>query len=189
MSVQIRIYTCPEWGAVPAKSPTVLCPPSVREIFHHTAGHHAEISLPASESQAEAFKYARDIQRFHMVTNGWNDSGHNFLICRNGMILQGRWRTVSAIQAKKMVVSAHCPGQNNQIGVEHEHLGNEAMTEAQFESTARLSAWISFRYGLKHPLPIHAHREYFATACPANLANDMSRTYARAQVILNNPNV
>jgi hypothetical protein len=38
-------------------------------------------------------------------------------------VLQGRWLTVSAIEAGHMVVSAHCPGQNGQIGIEHEHLG------------------------------------------------------------------
>jgi hypothetical protein len=110
-----------------------------------------------------------------MDSNGWIDSGHNFLVCRNGLILQGRWLTVSAIQAGHMVLSAHCPGQNQQIGIEHEHLGAEPMTAAQRDASGRLIAWISSNYGLKRALPLHPHSQYFATACPANLKADLPR--------------
>ena len=103
------------------------------------------IENPSTQSRAESERFAREIQAFHMK-QGWNDSGHNFLVCRNGLILQGRWLTVSSIQAQHMVRSAHCPGQNEQIGIEHEHLGNEEMTKQQREASARLMAWIADQY-------------------------------------------
>lgn len=188
MTVPIRIYTAPEWAAVPAKQEPAWCPASVRIIVHATAGHHPEISLPVDESLEEAMRYARDIQHFHMAPpplgRGWDDSGHNFLVCRNGVILQGRWRTVKAIEQRQMVVSAHCPGQNGQVGIEHEHLGAEAMTDQQRNSSARLIAWISDQYGHGSALPLQPHSAYFNTACPANLRGEIPRLASEANAIL-----
>lgn len=159
---------------------------SDKTIFHHTAGHHHELDTPGVESRDEAMQYARDIQNFHMDGNGWNDSGHNFLVCRNGLILQGRWLTVSAIQAGHMVSSAHCPGQNNQIGIEHEHFGSEEMTPEQKESSSNLMAWIAWHYERTKVLPSMPHSKYFPTSCPANLTEDILGIVGRAQIILNN---
>src|SRR4051794_36740410 len=113
MGVRIDIKTCPEWGARAPARDIEIVGKARRIIIHHTAGHHRELDDPADTSREEAIRYARDIQAFHMgPERGWIDSGHNFLVMRNGMILQGRWQTVSAIQAGRMVRSAHCPGQN-----------------------------------------------------------------------------
>lgn len=184
--VKINIITCPQWGARKPKAPPVMCGASVRIIGHHTAGHHAEIENPKDESRAEAMRYARDIQAFHMDDNDWNDSGHNFLVCRNGLILQGRWITVSAIEAGHMVVSAHCPGQNENVGIEHEHNGTESPTQAQLEASARLMAWIAAQYGRKTPLSLDPHRKYISTACPANLGNYFPQLVTMAATILKN---
>jgi hypothetical protein len=183
--VKCKIFRCADWGARKPKSGIELVPASKRIIFHHTAGHHREISHPKSESLQESIDFARSIQAMHM-RQGWNDSGHNFLVCRNGLILQGRWMTYAAIEAKHMVRSAHCPGQNEQIGIEHEHLGNEEMTKKQREASARLMAWIADQYGRRRVLPVEPHSKYFPTACPANLKDDISMIKKRAQHILDN---
>jgi hypothetical protein len=182
--VHLDIITCPQWNARPPKAEITLCGKSVRIIFHHTAGHHREISNPRDESVAEAIRYAQDIQHYHQDANGWIDSGHNWLVCRNGVILQGRWSTVSAIQHGHMVVSAHCPGQNTQIGIEHEHMGDEPMTPAQRVSSARLMAWIAWHYRRTKVLPVEPHRKYFSTSCPANIAADIPWIHAHAQKVL-----
>lgn len=183
MAVTCNVIRCHEWGALPPKQGIETVPAAKRIIFHHTAGHHPEISDPKTESITEAELFARNIQRAHMK-QGWIDSGHNFLVCRNGVILQGRWVTYSAIRAHHMVLSAHCPGQNGQIGIEHEHLGEEEMTKKQREASARLMAWIAFQYDRKQVLPVYPHSKYFVTACPANLKNDIPAIKARAQHIL-----
>jgi hypothetical protein len=180
----IDIITCPQWKARQPKQPITTAGPASRIIIHHTAGHHPEIETPGDESRDEAIRYAQDIQRFHMDTNGWIDSGHNFLVCRNGLILQGRWLTVSSIEAGHMVVSAHCPGQNSNVGIEHEHKGSEAMTDAQREASAQLIAWISGHYGRTTPLPLAPHHEFFATECPANLEAEIPHLTAMAASIL-----
>lgn len=184
--LNLEIITCPQWGAKKPKQGITTCGKSARTIFHHTAGHHKELGNPNNQSREESIGYARDIQNYHMNGNGWNDSGHNFLICRNGIVLQGRWLTVSAIQAGHMVNSAHCPGQNTQIGIEHEHYGSEEMTVAQKESSSLLMAWIAWHYDTKTVLPSMPHSKYFPTACPANLNEDIAGIVKRAQVLLNN---
>ncbi len=189
MSVQCEIITCPQWGAVAPKQGIQTVPKSSRIIMHHTAGHHPEIADSTTESREEAIAYARAIQHFHMADppagRGWIDSGHNFLVCRNGLILQGRWLTVSAIQAGHMVMSAHCPGQNNQVGIEHEHKGTEPMTAKQIEASARLIAWISYKYGRRGtPLQLFPHSKYYNTRCPENITVVLPKIYRRAAEIL-----
>lgn len=166
---QPPIILCEEWGARHPKAAPVIVPRAVRMIQHHTAGHVAQLGNPTVTTKWEAEGYARAIQTYHMDDNGWNDSGHNFLICRAGFILEGRHLTVASIKAGHMVESAHCPGQNGQVGVELEHYGKENMTAAQVDSFVDLSAWIAFVYKDRHVLPIHPHNEYSATTCPANL--------------------
>jgi hypothetical protein len=192
MSVQCDIITCPEWGAVEPRngfdSIEWTDGPAQRFIIHHTAGHHREIAQPANESVLESVFYARDIQRFHMAPEprgrGWNDTGQNWLVCRNGVVLQGRWRTVRAIEAGKMVVSAHCPGQNDQIGIEFEHAGTEPMTGPQRNSGARLMAWCADQYGKTLVMPGRPHKDFFNTQCPANLLTEIPRMHSLAQQIL-----
>jgi hypothetical protein len=181
--VTLHIVTCPEWGARPPKQTLELVGKPARIIFHHTASHHKEISGPGDESFAESIRYAHAIQNFHMDTRRWNDSGHNFLVCRNGVVLQGRWLTVSAIEAGHMVRSAHCPGQNDQIGIEHEHQGTEAMTLAQMLASAELMVWIAQRLKRRTVLPVEPHSRYIATDCPSNLTAQISTIRHRAQAI------
>lgn len=183
--LEIEIITCPQWGARKPKQSLQSVPMSVRTIFHHTDGHHREIGGSPAQNRAEAMQYARDVQAFHMDGNGWSDSGHNFMIMRTGLILQGRWLTVSAIQANHMVSSAHCPGQNGQIGMEHEHYGSEAMTPEQKESSANLQAWIAWNYDKTLVLPSDPHSKYYNTSCPANLKVNIAGINKRAQVLLN----
>jgi hypothetical protein len=162
-----------EWGAAPARVPPVYVGKPKRIIFHHTAGHHPEIRLPNDESRAESIRYAKAIQNFHMHGNGWNDSGHNFLVCRNGLILVGRHMSYPAVKRGRMVMSAHCPGQNDQPGIEHEHLGPERMTKEQFSASAHLHAWIIDRCGMGNADCIHPHKQFFNTSCPAELEKEL----------------
>jgi hypothetical protein len=180
----LRIITCPEWEARPARETPSTCGASGGIIFHHTASHLRQIDVPADESYDEACRYARDIQNFHMDGNGWIDSGHNFLVTRGGRVLQGRWGTVSKIENGQMVVSAHCPNFNTWVGIEHEHKSGEAITDAQYLASAWLQAWIAFQYGRRTVLPVDGHRDHYATECPSNLYEKIDPIRNRAQKIL-----
>lgn len=158
MYPQPDIVTCAQWKARPASGRIKQSGKPIRTVLHHTAG------VGGRDKKA----YARTIQNFHMDTNGWVDSGHNFLVCVDGTILEGRHGSVSAIFSGLMVVSAHCPGQNGQPGVEHEEKDGP-MTALQFEASVRLHAWISDRCHVPINDLYRPHREFYATACPGDL--------------------
>lgn len=162
-----RVIPTSQWGALPAKGAIARTGTPDKTIFHHTAGHVP--NLAAGETYAEAVAYAKSVQGYHMNHNGWLDSGHNFLITRGGYILEGRHGSLAAIRSGRMVVSAHCPGQNSQPGIEHEHDGTEQMTPIQREASVWLHAWICRNCRIL-PSNIQPHKRYFATACPGSLA-------------------
>jgi hypothetical protein len=185
-----RIISCNEWGARAPRGLIKRVGKPDRTIFHHTAGHVP--NLGAGERYDEACAYARAIQGYHMNGNGWNDSGHNFLITRGGYILEGRHGSLSSIAKGLMVTSAHCPGQNDQPGIEVEHMGSDKLTPIQRAAILYLHEWICRRCGIRPQDAMQPHRAFFATACPgvllaalpslrADLAETMSPTDAAVE--------
>lgn len=161
-----RVIPCKEWRAAPPKGAIARVGKPVRTIFHHTASHVRNRS--AGETYEEACAYARAIQQSHFH-NGWVDSGHNFLVTRGGHILEGRHRSLAAVRAGKMVRSAHCPGQNDQPGIEHEQVDPERLTPIQREASVWLHAWICEKCGIRPSTAAQPHRRYVATSCPGSL--------------------
>jgi hypothetical protein len=185
---QPKIIATHVWGARRAKARLKVTGRPKRIIFHHTFDHHAEIENPQNESREEAIRFARSIQAFHMgPARNFIDSGHNFLVCLNGLILVGRHLSLTAVRAGRMIESAHCPGQNDQPGIEHEHVHEPHMTPQQLEASARLHAWIMSRCGI--PVSeVFGHGSVAlpgeGTACPAELKGDIAKVKARAKQIL-----
>jgi hypothetical protein len=173
---QLRIIPTSEWGAVPAKGSISPAGKPNKIIFHHTAGHHPELDHKPGETKEEGAAYARAIQHDHMhrppPKGPFIDSGHNFLVTRSGHIFEGRHGSLAAINAGKMVVSAHCVGQNTNPGIEHEQMGSEPMTAAQRDASVQLHAFICRKTGIK-PSEIHGHKEFNSTECPGVLFTDL----------------
>jgi hypothetical protein len=161
-----RVVPCAEWGAAQPSGAIARAGKPDKTLFHHTAGHVPNLS--AGETYAEACAYARAIQRYHMG-QGWVDSGHNFLITRGGFILEGRHGSLTSCRAGVMVVSAHCPEQNTNPGIEHEHNGREKMTAIQRAASVWLNAQLCRWGGIKPSDCAQPHSKFFATACPGTL--------------------
>ena len=174
---QVRIIPTSKWGAVPAKGTIASAGRPNKIIFHHTDGHHPELDHKPSETEAEGAAYARSVQHDHMTRpkskgGPFIDSGHNFLVTRSGHIFEGRHGSLAAIDAGKMVVSAHCIGENTNPGIEHEQKGAEKMTSPQRKASVQLHAFICRKTGIK-PSQIHGHREFNNTECPGMLFEDL----------------
>ena len=173
------IITCPQWDARKPKSPPIVTGRPNRIIIHHTDGHAPVAGNVPNAQIVEAIDYAKLLQNDMMDNRGWNDSGHNFMVMRSGRIIQGRWGTVTAIEHGRMVISAHCPGQNDQPGIEHEHIQGETPTNQQLAASVWLQAWIAEKCAIR-ATDIYPHSQFFATDCPDTLRNYIM--YFRGQV-------
>ncbi|QFG23074.1 peptidoglycan recognition family protein [Actinomadura sp. WMMB 499] len=161
-----RLYTRAEWRArAPRVAATVLDRAPDRIVVHHTATPNA-----ADHSLEHAFGLSRSIQNFHMDSNGWDDTGQQLTISRGGHLMEGRNRSLQAINAGNHVVGAHTGGHNSHtIGIENEGLYmTEAPTAALWDELVATCAWLCGVYGLDPRTAIVGHRDYNATACPGD---------------------
>jgi N-acetylmuramoyl-L-alanine amidase/FlgD Ig-like domain len=100
-------------------------------IVHHTAGTN-------DYTRAQSAAIVRGIELYHVVGNGWNDIGYNFLVDRFGTVYEGRGGGID-----QNVVGAHAQGFNvGTVGVAL--IGNfesATPTAAQQNALVRLLAW------------------------------------------------
>ena len=110
-------------------------------VVHHTAGTN---SYSASESAA----IVRGIERYHVLANGCNDIGYNFLVDKYGHVFEGRGGGIA-----RSVVGAHAEGFNTgSTGVAV--IGNyesQAISPAARAALVRLLAW---RLDVAHVNPL-----------------------------------
>jgi len=110
-------------------------------VVHHTAGSNAY-------TRAQSASIVRGIQRYHVLANGWDDIGYNFLVDKYGHIFEGRYGGVD-----RNVVGAHAQGFNTgSAGVAL--IGNydgAAVSPAARTALARLIAW---RLDVAHANPL-----------------------------------
>ena len=110
-------------------------------VVHHTAGTN---SYSASESPA----IVRGIERYHVLANGWNDIGYNFLVDKYGEVFEGRGGGIT-----KNVVGAHAEGFNTgSTGVAV--IGNyesQAISPAARAALVKLLGW---RLDVAHVNPL-----------------------------------
>jgi N-acetylmuramoyl-L-alanine amidase len=146
-------------------------------VVHHTAGSN-------SYSRAQSAAIVRSIQAYHVLGNGWDDIGYNFLVDKYGQVFEGRFGGI-----ERPVIGAHALGFNRgSAGVAL--IGNynsSTMTAAARSALVRLLAWrldiahidplsvataVStgnprFRAGTRVPTRvISGHRDVYPTSCP-----------------------
>jgi flagellar hook assembly protein FlgD len=123
----------PGWGA---DESIVRAQPSFADslelsVVHHTAGTN---SYSASQSAA----IVRGIQRYHVLSNGWNDIGYNYLVDKYGRIFEGRGGGLI-----QNVIGAHAQGFNTgSVGVAVlGTYGSGRISSAARNALQRLLAW------------------------------------------------
>ncbi len=110
-------------------------------LVHHTAGSN-------SYTRAQSASIVRGIQRYHVLANGWDDVGYNFLVDKYGQVFEGRYGGV-----ERNVVGAHAQGFNTGstgIALIGTYEGNPPSPAARTALT-RLLAW---RLDVAHADPL-----------------------------------
>ncbi len=161
------------------------------EIVHHTVGTN-------SYSRAQSASIVRGIMRYHVLANGWDDIGYNFLVDKYGQVFEGRWGGVD-----RNVVGAHAQGFNQgSVGVALIGTYDSAsITPAARAALIRLLAWrldvvhvdplstFSWRSTGNPKFPagrmvtlrtISGHRDTGFTACPGSQLYGELPSIARA---------
>ncbi|WP_331727990.1 peptidoglycan recognition family protein [Streptomyces sp. NBC_00158] len=160
------ITDCEGWSArEPSEDVVVLDTRPQRIIVHHTASANV-----TDYSRERAHALARAVQRYHMDTQGWIDTGQHFTVSRGAFVLEGRHHSLAALESgDRLVRGAHCVGQNNvAVGIENEGTYTAVEPpEAQFSALADLCAHVCRQYDVA-PSEIYGHRDFNSTACPGD---------------------
>ncbi|MGW1676127.1 peptidoglycan recognition protein family protein [Saccharopolyspora sp. NPDC002376] len=162
-----EILSTSEWEAREPSSPVqVLDQRPVKIVVHHTASANSE-----DTSQEHAMELARQIQEFHMDSNGWLDTGQNFTNSRGGWLLEGRHKSLAVLTAgEQHVLGAHAGEQNSvSLGIENEGTYVDAQVpDALWDSLVELCSYMVVQYGIDAG-EIYGHRDFMATACPGDV--------------------
>jgi hypothetical protein len=169
------------WGADESivRAPAYYADAVRFSVVHHTAGTN---SYTAADSAA----IVRGIQRYHVLSNGWNDIGYNFLVDKYGQVFEGRGGGID-----RNVVGAHAAGFNTgSTGVSV--LGTYSSAPASAATVAALEQLLAWRLDVAHADPlatvtavsggnphypagtavslraVSGHRDTGPTSCPGN---------------------
>lgn len=146
-----------QWGA---RNPEKVCNSPVapyRISIHHTAEPSSDGGDPAARM--------RQMQAYHIDTNGWCDIGYHFVVSQSGLIYQGR--------SNENHPGAHVGNQNpGNVGISL--IGNyQEATPAttQLEATAKIMSWVKKTYDIEWSRDnVKGHREWpgQSTGCPGD---------------------
>ena len=174
-----KIILRPAWGAnerIRRDNPSYATR-LLTAVVHHTAG-----ASPRTPGESAAI--VRGIMNYHVLANGWDDIGYNFLVDRFGQVFEGRYGGI-----ERNVIGAHAQGFNTgSVGIAViGTYGGAAPAPAANDALAKLIAWrldvahvdplsrnqtISngnprFRKGLPVLLrAVSGHRDTGFTSCP-----------------------
>ncbi|WP_017614212.1 peptidoglycan recognition protein family protein [Nocardiopsis salina] len=161
-----KVFTRADWGArAPGETIDVRSGGPTHIVVHHTATGNV-----SDTSTSHAAALSRSIQKFHMDTNGWADTGQQFTISRGGHIMEGREGSLSAVDEGTHVIGAHTADHNDHtIGIENEGTYTSATPPGDLlDALADTCAWLCAAYGLDPEEAIVGHRDYNSTNCPGD---------------------
>jgi hypothetical protein len=164
----VTIHSRKDWGARPPRCASGTATPN-RATIHHTV-------TPINDSMTVPQRL-RQIQAFHMFTNGWCDIGYNYLVSRDGRVWRGRGATR---------IGAHVEGHNTgNVGISF--IGtytSTAPTQTQMCNAAKLLRRLHQDFsGISlNRTDVKGHRQLGSTACPGTaLFNKIDTILAKAR--------
>lgn len=149
-------------SAAPSLSPLGI-------LIHHSVSSNRQ---PAHDQQAAnlaAINWGTDIHRLHVQGNRWADIGYNFLVSRDGLILEGRASSLAAAQSGRVRRGAHA-GDNTAntrwfgVCLEGDYR-TAAPPPIQLVAAAHLCGHLA-HWGSFDTQKIGGHRDVRATECP-----------------------
>lgn len=165
-----------EWGA---KSPKPGTFPFKRTVPRYVIVHHTDNQNPPNNPSKDtiegSIRFARNIQKFHMDTNVWSDSGHNFLNTTGGFILEGRHGSLDAVKQGFCIQSAHAAQDSGKLangnqspGIENEgNFMTFKMGQKQWATLVELCTSLCDSCNIS-PANIKGHRDFSNTKCPGD---------------------
>ncbi len=148
----IRIYSRADWGGRAPRCGSGTHTPN-RATIHHTV-------TPTNDSVSPQARL-RQIQSFHMFTNGWCDIGYNYLVSRDGRVWRGRGART---------VGAHVTNANTgNVGISFIGTHTSTPPTARQEcSAAKLLRRLHEDYrGIElRRTDVKGHRQFGGTSCP-----------------------
>ncbi|MBK8595423.1 MAG: N-acetylmuramoyl-L-alanine amidase [Holophagales bacterium] len=170
-----RIFGRAEWGARPPRTAYTTT------LAGHVGIHHtATVEDFAANAWEECAARVRAIQTYHIDTQGWNDIGYAYVVCRHGDVFQAREDDDDSTD----VQGAHDGFNRGSTGISafgyfHPPV-NHQPSQAQLAALVHLTSWIASRRGID-PLGkslyaafgapvdnVYGHRDVGATACPGD---------------------
>jgi len=156
-SGSIEILPRSAWNPLRTKKMKLMGKPT-RITLHHTAGYSSS-SGNNTKTRAATAKCIRNIQKYHIQTNGWCDIGYHYFIDKKGGIWECRLIKYQG---------AHSGGTGNSKNIGIVLLGNfnnENPTFFQLKSLKKFLNYLQKKYKISKS-KLHGHRDFKATACP-----------------------
>ena len=132
-----------QWGA---NESIVRRPPRYADRLAFAVVHHTAGAQPSSRAESAAI--VRGIQAYHVLSNGWDDIGYNFLVDRFGQVFEGKGGGIA-----QNVIGAHAKGFNTgSVGVSL--IGTYGTTRMSTSARAALVSLLAWRLDVAHVYPL-----------------------------------
>jgi len=104
----------------------------------------------------------RNMQRYHIQGNGWNDIGYNFIVCRHGSIYEGRGDRAVGAHAG----ASNIGGNSRWYGIQAMIGTGDVITNELLEGLKKAVEYCRAKGGAGKK--VNGHRSHHATDCPGD---------------------
>lgn len=152
----MQIFSKSQWDSRYNRPPERLGL-GIKEIFIHTFAVNY-----SKESFEDSTRHLRNVERYHVRTNGWQSIGYSWMIDPSGRIFEGR-----GVKA----IGAHTAGHNRTAyGIAlFGHGDEQSATSGQIEAVKKLIQWLVDQDLVAEGYRVRGHREVSTKSCPGNL--------------------